>query len=60
MSDLFRYVRCDKKKCCDVARKKGISAQHQPASSERIRTDSSMDELRAFCVTAKDINPKNR
>jgi len=43
-----------------VARRDGVSATHQPPSTERIRTNYSIDELRDFSQAAKDIKPEDR
>ena len=43
-----------------VARREGVSVGHQPASTERISTKYSEQQLRAFAQTAKDIPPAGR
>jgi len=43
-----------------VARREGVSVQHQPPSVERVNTKYSAEELREFSNAAKDIKPENR
>jgi len=43
-----------------TARREGVSLQHQPASSERVNTSYSVDELRAFADSVKHIPPRDR
>jgi len=43
-----------------VARREGVSAKHQPPSSERVHAKYSMNELREFSQSAKDIKPEDR
>jgi len=43
-----------------TARRAGLSLRHQPASTERIKTKFSLDELKEFSDSVKDIAPKNR
>ena len=43
-----------------IARRPGLSIRHQPASTRRVHTEYSEDELRAFSATLKHIKPENR
>ena len=44
----------------NVARRTGLSIEHQPASTERVHTKYSLEELRNFSTIAKDIAPEKR
>ena len=41
-------------------RRPGLSLSHQPASSRRVNTAYSEDELRAFGATVRDVPPEQR
>lgn len=41
-------------------RRSGVSLNHQPASTKRINTQYSSEEISAFSNTFKNIEPKNR
>ena len=43
-----------------VARRPGVSVEHQPPSTERVNTKYSIDELREFSNAAKHISPEDR
>ena len=43
-----------------VARRPGLSIQHQPQSIQRVNTKYSKDELRAFSEKTKHIKPEDR
>jgi uncharacterized protein len=43
-----------------VERRPGVSLANQPASTERVETKYSREEIAEFCGTAKDIAPENR
>jgi len=43
-----------------VARRQGVSLEHQPASTERVHTKYSIEELREFSDKTKDIKPEDR
>jgi hypothetical protein len=43
-----------------VARRPGISLEHQPASSARVHTKYSVPELREFAALAESILPTDR
>ena len=40
--------------------KPGVSLGHQPASTNRVITNYTIDEIREFVNTVKDINPNER
>ena len=41
-------------------RRSGVSLSHQPASTKRVNTNYSVDEITEFVNTAKDIKPEER
>jgi hypothetical protein len=41
-------------------RRSGVSLAHQPASTKRVNTNYSIDEITDFVNTAKDIKPADR
>jgi len=41
-------------------RRSGVSLSHQPASTKRVNTNYSADEITEFVNTAKDIKPEER
>ena len=41
-------------------RRRGVSLVHQPASTIRVHTKYSVDEISEFSKAAKDIKPENR
>jgi hypothetical protein len=43
-----------------MARRKGLSINHQPPSTERVHTKYSNDELKEFSIKAKRIKPEDR
>lgn len=43
-----------------VARREGVSISHQPASTKRVHTDYSLEELKEFSAKAKSIKPEDR
>jgi hypothetical protein len=43
-----------------VARRTGLSTEHQPPSEKRVNTKYSLDELTEFSAAAKHIAPENR
>ncbi|MFT5218140.1 MAG: hypothetical protein ACI9LO_002839 [Planctomycetota bacterium] len=43
-----------------VARRPGVSVEHHPPSNKRVNTGYSIDELKAFVATAKQIEPEDR
>ena len=43
-----------------VARRDGTSILHQPASTKRVNTKYTIEELRKFSASAKHIAPQNR
>jgi len=43
-----------------VARRSGTSLEHHPASTKRVNTSYSLDELKAFVQGVKDIKPEDR
>lgn len=43
-----------------MARRKGLSINHQPPSTERVHTKYSIDELKEFSIKAKHIKPEDR
>lgn len=43
-----------------TARRPGVGLQHQPASSNRVHTKYSRQELQAFAAGVKDIAPEGR
>ena len=43
-----------------VARRPGVSIEHQPPSTQRVQTTYSTAELREFAESAKDIKPELR
>ncbi len=43
-----------------VARRTGLSIEYQPASTERIHTKYSLEELQDFAATVKDIAQEKR
>ena len=43
-----------------VARRAGLSVEHQRASKLRVNTKFNLDELKAFAETVKDIPPEDR
>ncbi|CAM3220017.1 DUF1272 domain-containing protein [Moritella viscosa] len=43
-----------------VARRSGLSINHQPPSAERVHTKYSVEELREFSAKAKYIKPEER
>ncbi|MEM1246696.1 MAG: DUF1272 domain-containing protein [Acidobacteriota bacterium] len=43
-----------------VARRPGVSLEHQPASQKRVHTKHSREELDAFAASAADIDPRDR
>lgn len=43
-----------------LARRPGVSAEHQPPSTERIRTKYSIDELKEFSNAIRHIKPEDR
>lgn len=43
-----------------TARRPGLSLRHQPASQERVHSQYSMEELKAFAATLKHIKPASR
>jgi len=44
----------------NVARREGVSVVHHPASTDRVNTKYSIEELKAFSATASHIKPENR
>lgn len=42
------------------ARRPGLSIEHQPASTKRVHTEYSLDELREFSSSVKHIKPEHR
>jgi len=43
-----------------LARRSGLSIHHQPASSERVHSKYSIEELKAFSAKTKHIKPEER
>ncbi len=43
-----------------VARRQGLSIEHQTPSEKRVNTNYSMEEIKEFSATAKHIVPENR
>ena len=43
-----------------LARRPGVSAEHQPPSTERITTKYSIEELREFANAVKQVKPEDR
>lgn len=43
-----------------VARRDGISIEHQSASNKRVKTQYSIEEIKAFAKKAKHIRPEYR
>ncbi|MCL4106020.1 UNVERIFIED_CONTAM: hypothetical protein GTU68_058326 [Idotea baltica] len=43
-----------------MARRQGLSIDHQPASTERVNTKYSKDELLEFSAAIKHIKPEHR
>ena len=43
-----------------MARRSGVGLEYQPASTERVHTKYSVDELREFSNTTKHTKPENR
>lgn len=43
-----------------TARRPGVSLQHQPASTKRVNTAYSREEITAFIAGVKDIAPQKR
>lgn len=43
-----------------VARRTGLSIEHQPASTKRVHTKYSLEELKDFAASAKDIAAEKR
>ncbi len=43
-----------------TTRRDGVSLKHQPASTKRVHTKYSFDELKEFASKAKDIPPEKR
>ncbi|MBX2883061.1 MAG: DUF1272 domain-containing protein [Granulosicoccus sp.] len=43
-----------------VARRPGTSVAHQPPSDKRVNTSYSIEELREFAETTRNIAPENR
>ena len=41
-------------------RRQGVSLEHQPASEKRVNTHYSVDEIKEFVNTVKDIKPSQR
>ncbi len=41
-------------------RRSGVCITHQPASTKRVNTKYSREELSAFCNAAKEISPERR
>lgn len=41
-------------------RRKGVSVAHQPASTKRVNTKYSIDEIKAFVSTVKETRPEDR
>ena len=41
-------------------RRPGLSLKHQPASTKRVNTSYTIDEIKAFADTAKNIKPADR
>ena len=44
----------------NVARRDGLSIEHQPASVERVHTKYSIDEIKEFSMQARHIEPEHR
>lgn len=43
-----------------IARRPGVSLEYQPASTKRVHTKYSQQEIEAFAEGVKDISPENR
>ena len=43
-----------------VARRTGVSLAHQPASTKRVNTQFSLEELKAFAASVEGIAPEER
>ncbi|WP_083330433.1 MULTISPECIES: DUF1272 domain-containing protein [Pseudoalteromonas] len=43
-----------------VARRAGLSIDHQPPSTKRVHTKYTLEELKEFAATAKHISPEDR
>ena len=43
-----------------VARREGVSLAHHPASTKRVHTYFSLEEIKRFTATIKDIPPEKR
>lgn len=43
-----------------VARRPGVSLKHHPASTKRINTEYTREEIEAFSATARDIAAEDR
>jgi len=41
-------------------RRSGVSLSHQPASTKRIKTSYTINEIKEFINTVKDIKPEHR
>jgi len=43
-----------------LARRPGVSIEHQPASAKRVHTRYNIEELKQFSASVKDIRPEDR
>jgi len=43
-----------------IARRSGVSAEHQPPSQERVNTQFTLEEIKAFSSAARHIAPEDR
>ena len=43
-----------------TVRRAGVGLPHQPASTKRVRSAYSLEEVREFCAGVKDIDPAQR
>ncbi|WP_088915901.1 DUF1272 domain-containing protein [Granulosicoccus antarcticus] len=43
-----------------IARRQGVSLEHQPASTKRVQTRYSLDELKEFCEKTRHLQPEER
>ncbi|HFE39267.1 MAG TPA: DUF1272 domain-containing protein [Gammaproteobacteria bacterium] len=44
----------------ETERRPGVSLSHQPASTNRVNTNYTVDEIRGFVNAVKDIKPNER